>query len=116
MSGLPNIKSFYKGQPTTSASTVYTAPANTTSQPSPYATAVIKEIIAVNTSGTAANVTLGINGVAATNQILPTKQVNANDSIVITQLNTALSAGDTLQVLQGTSGAITLIVSGIEVQ
>jgi hypothetical protein len=116
MPGTPNIKKFYQNQPTTTAQTIYTAPANTQNQPTPYATAVIKEIMAVNTSGSPATITLGINGTSAANQILPTKTVNPNDSIVITQLNTALSANDTLQALQGTSGAITLIVSGIEVQ
>lgn len=116
MAGIPNAKKFYQNQPGTSATTLYTAPANTTNQPAPYATAMVKEIILANTTGTAATVTLGINGVAAANQFVPTLSVAANDTKIIGPLDTMLSAGDTLQALQGTSGAITVTVSGVEIQ
>lgn len=115
MAGTPNQKRIYFGQPGTSVSTLYTAPTNTTANPSPGATAIIKEIVIANTTGNVATVTLGINGASAANQIVPTLSVGANDSKVLSGLNTMLNSGDTLQGLQGTSGSITLTISGIEV-
>jgi hypothetical protein len=106
----------YVGQPGTTATTIYNAPPYTSNQQNPYATAVIKEIWLVNTSASNATITIGINGVAVLNQFIPTKTIAPNDSVLLSSLNLGLSATDTLQALQGTSGAITVIVSGIEVQ
>jgi hypothetical protein len=116
MAGNTNIKKFYHNQPGTTASTVYTAPANTTAQPSPYATAIIKDIWIANTSASAATITIGINGVAAVNQIVPIQSIPANTGVPISALNMFLNANDTIQVLQGTAGAITLKIDGTEVQ
>jgi len=116
MAGTTNIKKFYEGQPGTTATTLYTAPANTTNQPSPYATAIIKEILICNTTSSAATITIGINGTAAANQIVGTLSVAGNDTKILTGIDTCLSAGDTIQALQGTASAITLLISGVEVQ
>jgi hypothetical protein len=116
MPGTPNIKKFYVGQPGTTASTVYTAPGNTTAQPTGYATAIIKDIWLVNTSASAATVTIGINGVAAVNQIVPIQSIPANTAVPISALNKLLNASDTIQVMQGTASAITVHIDGVEVQ
>jgi hypothetical protein len=116
MPGTPNVKRFYLGQPGTSATTLYTAPANTANQPAPYATAEVKSITLANTTANAATITIGINGTAAANQVIPAISINGNDVKVLDGLNWALNANDTLQALQGTSGAITVTISGIEIQ
>lgn len=116
MPGTPNVKRFYFGQPGTSATTLYTAPANTTNQPAPYATAEVKSITLANTTASAATITIGINGTAAANLVVPTITVNPNDVKILDGLNWALNANDTLQALQGTANAITVTVSGIEIQ
>lgn len=116
MAGKSNIKKMYVGQPGTTSTTLYTAPGNTTAQPSPYATAVIKDIWLVNTSASAATITIGINGVAAANQLVPIQQIPANTGVPVSALNKLLNANDTINALQGTSGAITVHIDGIEVQ
>jgi len=116
MPGTPYFMQFYEGQPGTTATTLFTAPANNSNVPSPYATAMIKEIIACNTMSSAATVVIGINGTAAANQIVGTLSIAGNDSKVLSGLSTAVPGGGTIQALQGTSGAITLTISGIEIQ
>lgn len=116
MAGTPNQKRFYFGQPGTSATTLYTAPANTTANPSPGSTAIVKGIWVANTTGTAATITIGINGTAAANQIVPGVTVNPNDVKILEGINgIQLNASDTLQALQGTASAITVTIAGIEV-
>jgi hypothetical protein len=100
-------KRLYLGQPGTSATTLYTVPANTTT--------ILKSIVMTNTTGTAATVTIGINGTAAANQIVPAVSVGANDTKIVDGVNIILNTGDTLQALQGTASAITLVISGAEV-
>jgi hypothetical protein len=113
-------RQFYQGQPGTTVSTLYTAPAASSNVTSPSATAYIKEIILANTTGAAATVTLylvpsgGTAGVA--NMIVPALSINANDAKVLAGLNTFIPAGATIQGVQGTSGAITVTISGMEVQ
>jgi hypothetical protein len=112
-----NPKKLVEGvMPGTTVSTLYTAPTNPTGYPAPYATAHIKEIWLVNTSGTARTITIGINGVAAANQIVPSQTVGANTSIPITGLNKMLKANDTIQALQENATAITVHIDGVEVQ
>jgi hypothetical protein len=82
-------------------------PANTTT--------ILKSIVMTNTTGTAATVTIGINGTAAANQIVPAVSVGANDTKIVDGVNIILNTGDTLQALQGTASAITLTISGAEV-
>jgi hypothetical protein len=42
--------------------------------------------------------------------------VAANDTKIISGINTMIPAGGTLQASQGTAGALTVTVSGVEVQ
>lgn len=116
MAGAANIKKFYQGQPGTTGATVYTAPAQSTNQVAPYATSIVKSILICNTTASAATITVGINGVAAANQIIGTLSIPANDTLPMSMEDVFLSASDTIQALQGTAGAITLTISGVEVQ
>ena len=115
-SAIASPRRMYIGQPGTGGSTLYTAPAYDSNVTTPSATAVVKEIILCNTTGLAATITLGINGVAAANQFIGTLTIAANDFKVISSLDTMLSAADTIQGLQGTANAITVTISGVEVQ
>ena len=98
----------YFGQPSTSNGTLYTAPAGSG------AVAVVRTIHAANTTANTATLTLALNGTAATaaNQILGTFSVPAY-GLLVENLNLVLNASDTIQGLQGTSGAITLVISGV---
>lgn len=111
-----SMRQMYMGQPGTSATTLYTAPSASANVTAPSATAYIKEIIIANTTANAATITIGINGTAAANQIVPAVSVNGNDVKVLSGLNTAIPAGGTIQALQGTVSAITVTISGVEVQ
>lgn len=104
------LKRLYFGQPTTSNTTLYTAPGSTNTVPA----AVVRTIHAANTSGTSATLTLALNGTAATaaNQILGTFSIPAY-GLLVENVNIVLNETDTIQGLQGTSGAITLVVSGV---
>ena len=114
--GTPNIKSFYMNQPATTSTLLYTAPANSGNQTAPYATAVIKEIWLVNTDSTDQTVTIGIGGVAAAQQLIPTQKVPANTAVPITGLNKLVPAGGTVYGLQSKATAITVHIDGVEVQ
>jgi hypothetical protein len=105
----------YMGQPGTTATTLYTAPTADSNVTSPSATAIVEEIILTNTTATAATITIGINGTAAADLIIAATSIAANDVKILTGMRTNLSSGDTLQGLQGTSGAITVTISGSEV-
>ena len=102
-------KRFYHAQPGTSNGTLFTAAAGKTT--------VVKEIVISNTTGTAATVTLNVVPVAgsatAANRIVAAKSIPANDLVVIA-LSLVMNENETLQGLQGTSGAITVTVSGVE--
>lgn len=103
-------KKFYTGQPGTSAGTLYTAPASTT--------AIIKNILICNTTGSAATVTLNFvasgGSAAASNQIMSSLEVAGNNTVAF-DLSGVLSTGDFISALQGTSSAITLHITGVEV-
>lgn len=103
-------KRLYTNQPGVSVSTLYTVPASTST--------IIKNIFLCNTTGTDANVTLYFvpsGGTAGnTNKVISSYTVSANDSVVI-DLSSVLETGDTVQGVQGTSGAITAYISGVEV-
>lgn len=115
--GIPNIKKLVPAtQPTLTAQTLYTAPANTGNQTTGFATAIIKEIWLVNTTSAEATITIGINGVGAVNQIVPAQTIAPNTVVPLSQINKLLNAGDTIQALQGTLSAITIHIDGVEVQ
>lgn len=103
------LKRMYFGQPSTSNGTLYTAPSGSGAK------AVIRTIHVTNTSATSATISIGLNGTAATaaNQIVSTFSVPAY-GLFVENLNIVLEASDTIQALQGTSGALTVLISGVE--
>jgi hypothetical protein len=105
-----NLKSLYTGQPATTLGTLVSA----------IATGVqvkVQNVILCNTTGAAATITLykvpsaGTAGV--TNAILSSFSVAASDTVVI-DLDMNLVEGHTIQGLQGTAGAITVDINGVE--
>jgi hypothetical protein len=107
-------KKLYGAQPSNVLATLYTVPAATTE--------IIKEIVLTNTTATDATITLylvdsgGTAGV--TNMLLNAYPVTASLTIkdtVFISMSEVLAAGGTIQGLQGTSGAITVRISGVEV-
>ena len=103
-------KKLYSGQPTTSATTLYTTPASTST--------IVKNILMTNTTATDATITISFvpsGGTAgATNRVFTGYTVKANDTVAV-DLSSVLSTSDFISALQGTSGAITIYISGVEV-
>lgn len=103
-------KKLYTGQPGTAATTLYTAPASTTS--------LIKNIIICNTTSSAATLTLSLvpsgGSAGVTNRIMSSLNISANDTVAM-DLSGVLSTGDFISALQGTSGSLTLHITGVEV-
>lgn len=97
----------YFGQPGTSNGTLFTVPANHNY--------IVSSITLANTTGSAATITLARNGTAATaaNQFIPGVSLNANSVTTLTG-PWPFVAADTLQGLQGTSGAITVYLGGAD--
>lgn len=102
-----NRLSLYQGQPSTSVATVYTVPASTDVK--------VTSVVLCNTTATPATVTLsavpsgGTAGVA--NRLLAGFTVAANDTVQA-DLHHFMTTGGFLAALQGTSGAITVSISG----
>jgi hypothetical protein len=103
-------KQLYSGSPTTTLTTIYTAPGASANVTSPSATAYIKEVIVCNTTAAAISATISIPGGYLLNGTL----IPANDTKVLS-LNTYLIA---YGILQSSATAIGLYVtiSGVEVQ
>jgi hypothetical protein len=93
-------------QPGTSNATLYTVPAVTT--------VVVRSIHVCNTTGTAATISLAINGTAATaaNCWLSALSIPANGSYDWSGF-LHLSTTDTIQGLQGTANALTVTINGV---
>ncbi len=108
-----SIVSMYKGQPPTTLTTEYTAPANTSNVPAPNATAVITEITLCNNSSAQATVQIVAGGV---NLLAAAYSMSAGQTVILGDLKTTLKAGETIQVQQGTASAISITISGMEVQ
>lgn len=90
-------------QPGTANSTLYTVPA--------LKIALIKAIHIANTTALAATVTLSINGSTDATMWLKAFSIPANSTYDWTG-ELALAATNTIQGLQGTSGACTVVISG----
>ena len=91
---------------TTSASTaLYTVPAGYT--------AIVKQIVVTNTTGTAATFTMYIGAASAGNALFSGTSVAANDTVII-NLSQVLGTGEILRALSGTNAALNLTVSGVE--
>ncbi len=108
-------KQFYQGQPGTSVAVVYTSPATSGNVPAGYATATMTEIVACNTTGAAATVSVCIGGAGAANAVLWTVSIPANDTKTL-ELATQIPASTSIEAGQGTASAITLTISGTENQ
>lgn len=91
---------------TSGAQTYYTVPAG--------ATAIVRHIHIVNTSGTAATATLSIGADAAGTRLLSGRSIPANSEYDL-GIFLVLAAGETLRGLAGTTNVLTLTVNGVEV-
>lgn len=102
-------KKMYVGQPGTSDTLLYTAPAGG---------AIVKSLIVTNTTGTAATISIawpaGASGVDAAEDLLAAKSVPANDYIQM-EMSQVLANGETVRALQGTGSALTVHLSGLEI-
>lgn len=102
-------KRLYQGVPDTTAETAYTVPEGKT--------AIVKEIVVCNTTSSDASVTLSVvpegDAAGAGNRLLATKEIPANDLVVLA-LSTVMAEGDFISVQQGTSSALTVTISGVE--
>ena len=102
-------KQIYNAQPATTDTLLYTVPASTTT--------VVRGIDITNTTGTAATITLGLNSgaaLAAANHFLSAFSVPAAGKYSWSGFQ-VLDAAETIRALQGTSAALTVHISGIEV-
>lgn len=104
-----SLKQMYFGQPATTNETLYTAPSGTG------AVAIIRDIHICNTSANAATISLSIDGSATTaaNNIYRTFSIPAN-GVHFANVNIVLNGSQTVQGLQGTSAALTMVISGVE--
>ncbi len=105
--GLP-VRLYGPAAPTTvtTGATLYTAPAD--------GRVVVRSIMFVNTSTTTTNVSLilGVNGVAAANQVVGGLVVTGNAAPIVIVGDVTLNPGDTLQGYQGSAATVTVIISG----
>lgn len=95
-------KKLYANKPGTGSATLYTVPANTTT--------IVKNIVLCNTTGVAETVTLTAGGQLIINAL----SVAANDTVTL-DLSLVMSEADIITGLQGTSGSISVYISGVEV-
>ena len=93
-------------QPGTSSTTLYTVPASTT--------AILRNIRISNTTATAATITMSIGADAAATRLMSGVSIAAN-SVYDWSGFIVLATTETLRALQGTSAALTVTVSGVEV-
>lgn len=102
-------KKMYVGQPGTTDTLIYTAPAGG---------AIIKEIVVTNTTASAATISIafpaGASGVDAAEDFATAFSVAAND-VKVWPLSQVLGNAETVRALQGTSVALTVHISGIEI-
>ena len=96
-----SAKQFYVGTPSTSNTILYTVPASTT--------AIVKNIVLTNTTGSDATITLQ----AAGKDLISSHTVKAKDAVFI-DLNFVMNAGQTIVASQGTANAINVFISGVE--
>lgn len=92
-------------QPGTSTAVLVTVPASRRW--------IVNQIRLANTTGSTATVTLGIGGTTAANQIVPAVSIPAN-TVETLEMAEPMVAGETLDGLQGTASAITVVVSIVE--
>jgi len=109
-------RQLYQGQPGTSAGVLYTSPAQTGNVTGSSGTAIIEEISLVNTTNAAATVSLFLGGSSAANALHAYNlTLQPYDSKIFSGLRTVIPASTSIEGSQGTSGAITVTISGSEV-
>ena len=89
---------------TSAASALYTVPTGYS--------AIIKQLVVTNTTGTAATFTFYIGTASAGNALFSGTSVAANDTVII-NLSQVLTTGETLRALASTGSALNLTVSGV---
>lgn len=89
--------------PGITAATIYTVPTGDSAR--------MTSIHAVNTTGTAATLTMSIGTDATTNRILSAKSIAANDYLHL-ETDFVLASTEIIQASQGTASAIVLTLSG----
>ena len=101
------LRLYGPAQPGTGNATLYTVPGATT--------CVIRHMRVMNTTGSAATISVAINGTAATaaNCLLYAFSIPANSVYDWTGF-IPLAAADTIQGLQGTGSALTVTIGGVE--
>lgn len=100
-------KKMYLGQPGTTDTLLYTAPATG---------AVVRSIHVANTTTSAATVTIGLNtgaAIVAAEHFLSAFSVPANGAFDWSGF-AVLDANETIRGLQGTASALTVTISGVE--
>lgn len=106
---MPDItKQLYRGQPGVADTLLYTAPAG--------APTVVRSITITNTTGAQASITLGTNAggaLAVANHLLSAYPVPGNGILIIEPWE-VIDASGTIRGLQGTSGALTVHINGVE--
>lgn len=100
------MRPYGPAQPGTSPATGYTVPGSTTT--------ILRHIRVANTTGTAATFTISIGTDAAATRIFDTISVNGN-SVFDWSGWQVMTAGEILQLTQGTASALTITISGVEV-
>lgn len=91
---------------TNAAATKYTVPAATT--------AIIRNIHIANTTGTAATFTMSIGADAAGTELFTAVSIAANTTVIL-PVFLVMAAAEILQAYSGTTSALNLTLSGVEV-
>lgn len=89
---------------TSASSALYTVPTGYS--------AIIKQLVVTNITGTAATFTFYINTASASNALFSGTSVAANDTVII-NLSQVVTTGETLRALASTGSALNLTVSGV---
>jgi hypothetical protein len=89
---------------TSASSALYTVPTGYS--------AIIKQLVVTNTTGTAATFTFYIGAASAGNALFSATSVAANDTVII-NLSQVLTTGEILRALASTGSALNLTVSGV---
>ncbi len=89
---------------TSASSALYTVPTGYS--------AIIKQLVVTNITGTAATFTFYIGAASAGNALFSGTSVAANDTVII-NLSQVLTTGETLRALASTNSALNLTVSGV---
>lgn len=105
MAALSPIK-IYQGQPGTTSTLLHTVASGKKT--------IVKNILLCNTTSNDATMTVYFGAATAANQMMNAYTVKANDTVLV-ELSAVLDAADVIRALQGTSGAITMHISGVEV-